>query len=102
MDFARQHSLIDAVATLNGIPWVWQSKNGPQDWPPLAQTAKYVRIDNMIDFQFPAYGPKAREEALKRDLARDGMHPGPLSNKAFGLAAAQFILDRGFGAKEKA
>jgi hypothetical protein len=102
MDFARQHSLIDASAKLNGIPWIWQSKNGPQDWPPLAQTAKYVRTDNMIDCPFPSYGPRATAEALKRDLARDGMHAGPLSNKTFGLATAQFILSRGFGAKVKA
>jgi hypothetical protein len=102
MDFVRQHSFIDTVAKLNGIPWVWQSTNGPQDRPPLAQIAKYVRTDNIIDCPFPAYGPKATEAALKRDLARDGMHPGPLANKAFGLATAQFILGRGFGAKEEA
>jgi len=102
MDFTRHHTLIDAVARLNGIPWVWQSKNGPEEWPPLAQTAKYVRTDNMIDCPFPAYGPSATDEALKRDFGRDGLHPGPLSNKIFGLAVAQFILGRGFAAKEAA
>jgi hypothetical protein len=101
MDFAGQHSLIDAVAKLNGTPWVWQSIKGPHAWPPLAQVAKYVRIDNMIDCAFPEYGPNATDERLKRDFARDGMHPGPLSNKAFGLATARFILSQGLGAKEK-
>lgn len=102
MDFARQHALIEAVAALNGVPWVWQSKNGPQDWPDPAQTAKYVRTDNMIDTHFPLYGPRSKDGSLTRDLARDGMHPGPVSNRTFGEAAARFILGRGFGAKETA
>jgi len=102
MDFVRQHSFIDAAAKLNGVPWVWQSTNGPQHYPPLAQTAKYVRTDNVVDCPFPVYGSKATEATLKRDFARDGMHPGPLANKAFGLATAQFVLGQGFGAKEVA
>jgi hypothetical protein len=100
MDFVRQHSFIDAVAKLNGIPWVWQAY-GPHLLPPPAQIAKYVRTDNMIDCAFPGYGVFATEEALKRDFARDGMHPGPTANKAFGLATAQFILSQGLGAEEK-
>jgi hypothetical protein len=102
MDFVRQHNFIDAVAKANGTPWVWQSKNGPRGWPPSAQIAKYIRIDNMIDCPFPEHGPAATEQALKLDFARDGMHPGPLANKVFGSGTAQFILSRGLGAKEKA
>jgi hypothetical protein len=100
MDFVRQHNLIDSVAKVNGTPWVWQGTNGPNAWPP--QVGKYVRTDNMIDCPFPRFGPDAMEEALKRDFARDGMHPGPLTNKAFGLATARFVLGRdGLRAKEK-
>jgi hypothetical protein len=100
MDFVRQHSFIDAAAKLNRTPWVWQAY-GPHVLPPLAQVAKYVRTDNMIDCAFPAYGVTTTDETLKRDFARDGMHPGPVANKAFGVATAQFILSRGLGAKEK-
>ena len=55
----------------------------------------------MIDCAFPAYGLAATDETMKRDYARDGMHPGPRANKTFGLATAQFILGRGLGAEEK-
>ena len=43
----------------------------------------------------------ATDETMKRDYARDGMHPGPRANKNFGLATAEFILGRGLRAGEK-
>ena len=96
MDFVRQHSLIDATARLCGIPWAWQTW-GRSALPPPAQLKKYVRTDNMIDSTFPTYGHLATDDAMRNDLARDGKHPGPRSHRAFGLAAARFVVDRGFG-----
>lgn len=98
MDFVRQHSFIDAAAHLNGVPWIWQTW-GRSPLPPPAQLARYVRTDNMIDMAFPAYGHLATEEAMKLDLARDGTHPGPVTNRTFGLATARYILSRGLCAK---
>ena len=95
MEFVRQHSFIDAVARVNRTPWVWQAY-GPHVLPPPAQIAKYVRTDNMIDCCFPGYGAAAREATLAYDFARDGMHPGPIANKTFGLSAARFILSRDY------
>jgi|FEC22Drversion2_1045045.scaffolds.fasta_scaffold00355_20 hypothetical protein len=94
MDFVRQHSLIDATAKLSGIPWAWQTW-GRQSLPPLAQLEKYVRIDNMVDSPFPAFGSRATDDVMKSDVARDGSHPGPKANRAFGLATSRFVLDRG-------
>jgi len=94
MDFVRQHSLIDAAARLNGIPWAWQTW-AQRSLPPPAQLQRYVRIDNMIDTPFPAFGPTATDDTMRADLARDGVHPGPRSNRDFGLATARFVLDRG-------
>jgi hypothetical protein len=95
MDFVRQQSLIDATARLNGIPWAWQTW-AQRSLPPPAHLQRYVRIDNMIDTPFPAFGPTATDDAMRADLARDGAHPGPRSNRAFGFAASRFVLDRGF------
>jgi hypothetical protein len=97
MDFVRQHSSIDAAAKMNGTPWVWQTYV-PHILPPPARLAKYVRTDNMIDCSFPGYGAAATNATLTHDFARDGMHPGPIANRTFGLAVARFILSRGFGA----
>jgi hypothetical protein len=100
LDFVRQHIFIDAVASVNRTPWVWQA-NGPHVLPHSGQVAKYVRTDNMIDCDFPAYGRAATDETMKRDYARDGMHPGPRANQTFGSATARFILGRGLCAREK-
>ena len=89
MDFVRQHSFIDAVAKLNRTPWVWQSKQRPSCIAAAAQVAKYVRTDNMIDSALSLTWADAKDETLKRDFARDGMHPGPVANKTFGVAAAR-------------
>ena len=94
MDFVRQHCLIDATARLNGIPWAWQTW-AQRSLPPPAQLQKYVRTDNMIDCPFPAFGPLATDDVMRNDLARDGVHPGPRSNRSFGLATSRFILDSG-------
>ena len=95
MDFVRQHSLIDAVARLNGVPWIWQTWGRQSLLPPPEQLARYVKTDNMIDCAFPAYGHLATEETMRLDLARDGKHPGPKANEIFGLATSRFALSRG-------
>jgi hypothetical protein len=94
MDFVRHHSLIDATARLNEVPWAWQTW-GRQSLPALAQLEKYVRTDNMIDSPFPAFGDLATDDVMKNDVARDGKHPGPRANRAFGLATSRFVLERG-------
>jgi hypothetical protein len=102
MDFVRQHSLIDAAARLNGVPWIWQTWGRQSLLPPPEQLAKYVRTDNMIDCAFPMYGHLATEETMRLDLARDGKHPGPRANESFGLATSRFLLSRGLFAKSDA
>jgi hypothetical protein len=94
MNFVQQHSLIDATAALNGVPWIWQCY-GQQAVPPRDRLAPYVRTDNMIDIAFPAYGLATTDRTMRWDLARDGKHPGHLSNDIFGAAAARHALHRG-------
>ena len=100
MDFVRQHSLIDATARLNGIPWAWQTW-AQRSLPAPAQLQKYVRTDNMIDCPFPTFGPAATNDTMRADLARDGVHPGPRTNREFGLATARFVLDGGLLAEPR-
>lgn len=74
-EFCRNFTLIDALATSLGIPWVWHC------WEPLPRNyGLYVRTDNHIKSSvnwnnFP-------------DRARDNMHPGKQFNKQL---AADYI-----------
>lgn len=84
-EWLRNWNLVDLTCRANDVPWFWGVCDIKIIPPGMEQ---YVSPENRLPFEFPDFDKN-------RDMARDNMHAGPLSNQFFGEEVAKHIIAKG-------
>lgn len=84
-EWCRNHNLMHSVARLHGVPWAWQHGDAA-DFPVALDP--YADLSNRM--------PRSLRDVAQGDLARDMMHVGPDTHKAFAEMAMEFLMSGGY------